>query len=219
MDWRQGEHVSLIGHTGGGKTTLGLGLLDMRRDVVVIGTKGRDETLDTVVRSKRRGGDGYKRIAAWPPPILAERVCLWPRIGRASDVFALRPVYLDALDSIYEEGAWCVFIDEVLFLSQTLGLRRMFDVYWSQARSNRVSLVACTQRPYDAPLMMYSQATHLFLWSENDENNLKRIKEIGSRNLNSSQIKATLRSLGEYEALYLNTRTGASVITQAPERR
>src|SRR5690349_6421632 len=45
-NWRQGEHVGLIGPTGSGKTTLAMWLLPLRKYVVVLGTKPRDKTLD-----------------------------------------------------------------------------------------------------------------------------------------------------------------------------
>lgn len=61
MDWRQGEHVTLVGATGGGKTTTAIQLLPMRDWVVTFATKPADDTLDQLVAS------GYKRVPTWPP--------------------------------------------------------------------------------------------------------------------------------------------------------
>jgi len=215
MRWRQGEHVSLIGPTGTGKTTAMLGLLQQRRYVCVLGTKPADETLSSLVQ---RGG-GYKRITAWPPPRVRERVVLWPRVTRASDLPRIAGIMRHALDEAFAEGGWCIAADEVWFLSHKLKLADMLETYWSQGRSIGLTLVATTQRPAWVPRMMYSQATHLFLWRDADRTNLDRIKDITSGALNSGDIRQIVGSLAKHEALYLNTRTGAMARTTAPKRR
>src|SRR3954452_15677764 len=42
--WRQGEHVTLIGPTGSGKTTLTNAILDKRAYILFFSTKQRDDT-------------------------------------------------------------------------------------------------------------------------------------------------------------------------------
>lgn len=212
LDWQQGEHVTLIGHTGSGKTTLALALLPRRSYVVATATKPEDKTMSSLIRR-----DKYKRIAAWPPGPTRRRVVLWPPINRPSDIPVQRAVFADALGEIYAERGWCVCVDEVWYLSKFLGLGRVLELFWSQGRSIGLSLVAATQRPAYVPLMMYSQATHVFLWRENDPANLKRIRELDG-GLNSSLIQHTVASLPKFECLYLNTRTGHMCITRAPKR-
>lgn len=215
MAWRQGEHVSFIGPTGTGKTTAMLGLLDLRRYVCVIGTKPRDETLESLVK---RGG-GYKRITSWPPPRIRDRVVLWPHVERASDNARIAGVIREALDEAFAEGSWCIAADEIWYLAHKLKLADMLETYWSQGRSIGLSLVATTQRPAWVPRMMYSQATHLFLWKDLDRTNLDRIKDITGGSLNSTDIRKIVGMLERHEALYLNTRTGTMLRTRAPKRR
>ncbi len=212
LDWRQGEHVSMIGPTGQGKTTLALALLPRRSYTVVLGTKPRDKTLTSLIRN-----DGYKRIYQWPPGPTRRRVVLWPVIRRPEDIPHQQEVLDAALRDIYAEGGWCIFVDEVWYLSVFLGMSRLLELFWSQARSLNISFVAATQRPAHVPLMMYSQPTHLFFWKDNDPANLKRLKELGG-GLNSKLVAAAIESLRPFEALYLNTRTGAMAITTAPRR-
>lgn len=83
--WNQGEHVTLIGPTGSGKTTLALALLPMRRYVLAFGTKPKDRTLDTLVRQA-----GWKRVQTWEkmPRVIrgACRVVFWPKYLTPEDV-------------------------------------------------------------------------------------------------------------------------------------
>src|SRR5690242_7261177 len=61
--WRQGEHVSLIGRTGGGKSTLALAITPKRKYVAVLGTKPRDSTLSGLLKN----GEGWRRMPTWNP--------------------------------------------------------------------------------------------------------------------------------------------------------
>jgi hypothetical protein len=47
-----------------------------------------------------------------------------------------------------------------------------------QGRSAGISVVAMTQRPAFIPLAFYDQATHLFVWRDNDLRNRQRIGEL-----------------------------------------
>lgn len=55
--WTPGQHITMVAPTGEGKTTLGYGLMAMRRYVVALDIKGGDETLAAF---------GYRRIPVWP---------------------------------------------------------------------------------------------------------------------------------------------------------
>lgn len=212
FDWRQGEHVTLIGPTGSGKTTLALALLYLRTYVVVFGTKPRDRTLMSLIRR-----EGYRRIRAWPPGPTRRRVILWPKVVDPDDIPAQAVIFDDALRQIFRSGGWCVFVDEVWYVAKFLGLARLLELFWSQARSLGITLVATTQRPAHVPLAMYSEATHVFLWQMVEMADRKRIREFGG-SLNSALIVDTLAVLDKHDCLYLNTRTGQMFITKAPRR-
>lgn len=206
LRWNQGEHVSLIGHTGSGKTTLASQLLPIRKYVTVIATKPKDPLLDSYKRK------GYSVVREWPPPDHLQRILFWPKIERISDKLTQAIEVHKALSGIYRSGGWCLFLDEVRYIAQTLKLKSDIELLWLQGRSSRVSLVAATQRPSWVPLEMYSQATHLFLWRETDRRNLNRVTEISS-GLDTVEIRNTVSRLSLHDFLYINTRDNTAFIS------
>lgn len=56
--WQPGQHIASIGPTGEGKTTYNVGLLGVRKYVLALDPKGRDETLSA---------SGYARVGSVPP--------------------------------------------------------------------------------------------------------------------------------------------------------
>lgn len=207
LDWRQGEHVALVGPTGRGKTTLALELLPHRSHTVVIASKPKDGTL-----ARLRRTDGYQLIRRWPPRNGdVRRVLLWPRFTRTSDTGPQSKTIHHALESIFVEGGWCVFVDDVQYL-QLIGLRNLLRVLWLQARSVRISVVAATQRPVHVPREMWSSSTHVFIWNTSDPDDLRSLSGFGG--IDSRRVRAIVQELGKYEVLYINTRTGLMAVTR-----
>lgn len=200
--WKQGEHVTMVGPSGGGKTSLALRLLGRRRYVVAVGTKPRDSTLDGLVRR-----EGWHLSRTWPVNHeVHPRVVFWPRIERMGDAPAQRAAVEAFLEDVYRNGGWCVYLDELRYITGTLGLARHAELLWLQGRSLGVSLVGGTQRPAWVPLEAYDQATHLFLWRETDETNLRRLG--GLAGVDTRTVRETIVELEHHEVLYVNTRTG-----------
>lgn len=206
LDWRQGEHVTLVGPTGGGKTTLALELLDRRDYVAVLGTKPKDPTLSRLM------GAGFRRLREWPPSWGQHRVVVWPEYRKIEDVGRQQVVFDHMLREIFTAQSWCVYVDELHYLCEVLRLDRHLTTFWQQGRSIGISLVASSQRPANIPLAAYSQATHLFFWRTNDERDLKRIGGIGG--LSSKVIAQAVAGLDHHNVLYVNSRTGAMAVTR-----
>lgn len=206
FDWRQGEHVTILGTTGGGKTTIEMAILPRRRHRVIFASKPKDPLISSARKM------GYEIVRKWPPHPYIERCVFWPKINRMSDADAQRMEFYGALYDIYERGGWCVALDETAYLARTLGLGNVLKFLYEQARSLNVSLVSLSQRPKEIPLLAYSCATHLFLLRETDAVNIKRLSEISG--VNSAIVKEAVQTLPRYHTLYVNTRSGEMRITK-----
>lgn len=209
--WKQGEHVGLIGPTGSGKTNMAFWLLPMREYVTIFGTKPKDGSL------KAFGKDnGYKVLQQWEKLSVKRHPhrIIWPNARTLNAEVTQRKVFTEAMQTIYIQGGWCVYIDELWYFGHVLNMTHNVKVYLQQARSMGISLVVASQRPAWIPVEVYDQSTHLFFWRDSDYTNLKRISGIGW--LNAEVIQNAVARLPQYHVLYVNTRTGQMMITRPP---
>lgn len=220
FEWRQGDHIGLIAPTDSGKTTLALQLLPFQPYVTVFATKPRDVTLADMVDKKSVLAQQigvYKRMESWKRinPDKYPRRLLWPD---ARDLYAAnhqRAVFQKALSDIYYEGGWCVYLDELWFMSSVLKLDQEVRIYLQQARANDISLMVSSQRPSRIPLEVYDQSRHLFFARENDTRNLDRIA--GINNVNEQIVRYLVARLDPHEFLYVNNRSGVMLRTVCPD--
>lgn len=201
--WRQGEHVALIGHTGCGKSTLALdGLLPMRKFVSILATKPYSPTLKQYIKANR-----YEQYEAWPdkvPALKSPRRAIWPDVRTVGRIANQRYQIGHAMERMYAEGRWCVYADELRYVSDDLNLSTLVELMLQQGRELGISFVGGMQRPKFVPLLVYSQSTHLFFWRERDWSNLERISAI---NMVDSRFTAeVITNLAPHEFLYINTR-------------
>lgn len=213
FDWRQDEHVGLIGPTGTGKSNLTYQILPFRDYVTYFATKPRDETLDKFARKA-----AYVKLPDWPPvkgrgpfkqEITARQMpkrILWPDAKQINAFIHQQEVFYRAIADIYAQGGWCVVWDEFWYMCQILKLETQARIFLQQARSNKIAFVMGAQRPSRIPLELFDQATHLFFSRDNDETNLERISGIGW--LASDPIRYLVASLERFQFLYVNTREG-----------
>lgn len=221
FDWRQDEHVGLIGPTGSGKSTLTFAIAPMRKYIVFFATKPADKVL-----AKFAEKAGFKRMEDYPPmtgklrkkvatPDQVPRRLLWPDASSLGSTANQEEIFRKAFGIIYGEGGWCVIWDEFWYMCSILGLEKEARILLQQARANDMAFVMGAQRPSRIPLELFDQASHLFFWRDNDELNLKRIGGIGW--LASGPIRAFVANLERHQVLYINTRSGYMYRTTAPE--
>lgn len=224
LKWRQNQHLALIGPTEQGKTNMLYWLLRQRGFVTFFCTKIRDATLDGYAAQ-----GGYQKIEDWPPTerkflffkreVTAEempRRLLWPDATSINAEERQREVFGRAIADIYTQGGWCTVWDDYWYLAKILGLGRSSKKMLLNARSNDIPFVLATQRVAGQDnVEIFDQSTHLLFFRDNDERNLKTIGGVGW--LASGPIRAFVASLDQYQALYVNTRTGDMYRTMAPE--
>lgn len=209
--WRQGEHITLVGPTGSGKTSLELAILPRRDYILFLSTKRIDDTQEALKKQ------GFKVIHSPKElhPDIAPRVILrppWPKDANAKQLKSLHAsVFQEALMQVFREGYWTVVMDEARYLTHDLGLSDEAQLLWLQGRSLRITVVAGTQRPRWIPLEAYDQATHLFFWRDPDLDNVRRIAEMAG--LNQREVLEVVLNLREAEILYSNRNTGELVVT------
>lgn len=223
FDWRQNQHVGVVGPTEQGKTNLVYNLLGHRKYVTYFCIKIRDKTLDAFADK-----GGYVRLYDWPPvktrgirhrlytPDEMPKRLLWPDASTLDAEPVQREVFGRAMHDIYRDGGWCTVMDDYWYIAHILGFERETKKYLMNARSNNIPMVICAQRPAGNKLVeLFDQSTHLFFARDNDEPNLSRIGGVGW--LNSGPIRAFVANLAPFQFLYINTRKGWMYRTTAPD--
>jgi hypothetical protein len=208
--FEQGEHVTMVGATGSGKTTLAQKIIDYRTYVAVMATKNRDPSLYPVLLAKGYvlTDDPQLDFAETPKAIFRPKLEAPTAEAKATQQEAFRAV----LVNIFNEGGWCVYGDEIRYLTQNLGLATELETLWLQGRSLGVSMVVSTQRPVSIPVIAFESATHLFLFRATDRANIQRASEFAAADADA--IRYTLPRLPRYEVLHIDTRTGQMVRTK-----
>lgn len=203
----QAEHVTLVGPTKQGKSTLALALLKERaklRDahIVVLATKPKDPTLTAL---------GWPIIRQWPPGYGQKQVIYWPKFPKDVRKAAVvqRMAFDPVLADIFADGKRTVYVDEMFYMTDVLGLESTMKQFWTQGRSNDLIVVASTQRPRNVPREMFSECSWFLAFRTVDEDELRRVGEIGG--VDSKRLRGIMRSLERHEFVAVRTHTGEVV--------
>jgi energy-coupling factor transporter ATP-binding protein EcfA2 len=203
FEWKQGEHLAMIGPTGSGKTTLALHLLELRTYVTAFGTKPKDPVLIDL-----KDHQNYRLMKKWVDydPVLVPKRLIWPDATQLYSARKQQYEFRQAMLHMYQQGGWAIYIDELWFIIHHLKLELEIRTFLQQSRAIKCSLILLTQRPAFVPLEVYDQSTHLFFWLDNDERNLKRLSGISWRS--AKLVQQLISTLDRHQVLYTNTRTG-----------
>lgn len=216
-----GEHVSFLAPTGGGKTHLANQLMAVTarpdRPAISLVMKPKDLTTRRFMKAT-----GHRRVRSWPPnparelwrPERPPGYLLWPRHTFDPDIDDPEHyrIFRSAILDCYKRGRRIVFADEVYSLVHELKLRRELITVWTKGRSMETGLWAATQRPRDVPLHMYSQAEHLFLAHDPTKESRERFGEIGG--VDPRLVADAVAQLPRYWWLYIRRKDRVMCVIQ-----
>lgn len=215
---KQGEHVSIVGPTGSGKSVLELEIAKLAgarktsggrpSRVVVLGVKPADDTL------MRLHKDGWPIIKTWPPSYGQEHCIVWPRSRNwpaSKQAEMQRKIFEPLLDEIYTEGGQAVCIDEAAFFERDrpkgLGLGSTMENFWSNSRSNNTTLIAATQRPRHVTLLMWSEPSWVIIFKPKD---LRDLETVGKASGHYWEVMTIVRQLGGFEFVCVRRQNDGS---------
>lgn len=225
---KPGEHVSIFGPTGTGKTT---GLVwfceQSPNHALLVVTKSRDRLVQRLVRERgwllarepddvllANGRAGKALRKTWGdrwekrdrPP---QRIVFHPQAPKGSSLRAradiLRGQVETLLDRCYEHGNLTVGIDETMFAAMEMNLSRPFVMIWNEGRSLGLSMAAAMQRPAWIPKTSSSAPRYVLIFATTDPDDLDDLRKIAGFNTRR-EFQAVLDRLPEHHHLLVKTR-------------
>lgn len=206
------DHVTILGPTGTGKTTLAMQVANLRRYALVFGTKPKDRNLAALAKA-----GGFWRAPApyaLPNPRLHPRALIWPPYRGVGS----RPVqawhFRRLMDQALQAGGWHLVLEEIPYLVRDLRMTDEVRSWYTMARSVGCGVIGCAQRPRFVPLECLSGAQHLLIFGTNDADDLKRLG--GLNGMDSEVARHAVASLGKrtYRFLHADLTTGNMVISR-----
>jgi hypothetical protein len=198
------QRVSVMGHTGSGKTHLSTWLLshaDWHRKPHVIVDFKYDDFFREIERST------YKGI---------EELQLTDKIPRKPGLYIVHPLphETDELDEflwkIWEKERTGVFVDEAHMMSHS-PKHGAFRALLTQGRSKNIPMITVTQRPAWVSKFVFSEADYYSVFHLTDDTDKKRVMEF---------VPADLRKdLPEYHSYWHDVaKRKTNILTPVPDR-
>lgn len=203
--WQQGQHLTISGPTGGGKTYLASDLLRFRRYVVAITTKKKDKTLERY--------SNYYKIKKWNTVYGENRLLFNPQPKELGNFVDQRIEIYTALSEMFVSGGYTIYFDDLFYISNTLKLKEPIQMLYTQSRSNNITLVASIQRPSWVPVECISQSTYVIILKTNDLKDLDRLSE--ATGMDRKKMQQLNAELSGYSFLFVENGKSVQLIERS----
>ena len=229
--WEPGQHVSLLGPTGRGKSTLMAQLLPLassHEQAVIMAPKGRDPAFAALGRHTSRwppkrplgplgifqNHDDKPRPEIWRleiPPIKPSGGSPQAQEEAVARYFrTMRGLFASVLAGAMArpeqpKDSQVIILDDSRILSdpKQMNLGMLVTANMMIGRSKKVSVVNNIQAPRWVPRELLDQATHVLIWRNRDKDVVKRLAEI-SGEFEPKWIEEEIANLDYHEALWID---------------
>lgn len=233
---KPGQHVSVFGPTGTGKTTALVYFCEQApKHAILVVTKSKDRLVQRLVKERGwqlatdpddiltgRGSSGRLLRRSWgerwdgreKPP---QRIVFHPKLPKGLSIrqrAELLEPHIDAvLSRAYERGELLVAMDETMFAAMELNMGKPFTLVWNEGRSLGLSFAAAMQRPVWIPPSSSSAPSYLLIFGTTSPKDQRILADMAGYD-NLRDFRADLDSLPEHHHLLVVTRgTGTRVYT------
>lgn len=221
-DYKDGEHVTILGPTGSGKTFLIFTLLartaTKARQAIVLQLKPRSATVDKF-RTKMK----YRLITQWPPlgsqyqSIAPNGWVLKPtQMGDPDkdNPHKRRVIRKALIDTYNSRQCYIIVADETVSLERDLKLTDVIEMILQMGREMNEGMWLASQRAAYITQWAYGGSQHLFLAHDSDVRSQERYSEIGG--INPAWVVYVVRRLEKHEWLYIH-KESKSLCIVTPE--
>src|SRR5512146_91705 len=203
-----GIHISLLGTTRGGKTTLTIGgnngtdgILSHFENCLVIDSTGDPGAIKSYGKPVKKFGsiEGHRRLS----------------VGDMSR--PTREKIYKYIQKAVGQGNIAIYADEFRQLTDKkyFGLAPVFDYIYLFTAKKNVSLIAGTQAPRFVPSTFYDQSKMQFIFGMRDRRAMKRLAEISG---DVDTLEDVIPNLRRYEFAHVGTDGEVNISKYIPKR-
>lgn len=174
----QPEHVEITGQTGSGKTYFTGTILQERAawrgtSEILIATKPDDDTIPRL---------GWPIVDTWAGVCKYRWSVFWPRttaVGEARKKHHEQKLY-ELLERLWHPHAnTVVAFDEIRYVEKlSARLKELVQMYWREARSQGIPIVAQAQRPVGMVRDQHSETAWKVVFPPADEDDMERFAQL-----------------------------------------